>query len=113
VGDVVPALVKALEVESPWRVFNLGSGKGTSLRELVDILKGVTRREVVVRYAEGRRIDVPVNVLDSSRARAVFGFQPATGLPEGIARTWEWMRKALGVRRKDRTRHSGSSQNGD
>lgn len=96
VGDVVSVLVKALEVESPWRVFNLGSGKGTSLRQLLGILEEATGQEVVVRYAEARRIDVPVNVLDSSRARTAFGFEPVIALPAGVARTWQWMRKGEG-----------------
>lgn len=94
VGDAVPTLIKALEIESPWRVFNLGSGRGTSLRELLDILKSATRQEVAVSYREGRRIDVPVNVLDSTRARKAFGFEPVTALRAGVARTWEWIQGA-------------------
>ena len=91
VKDLVPILIKAVEVESRWRVFNLGSGKGTSLNELIEIIKKVTQRDVKVIYSQRRSIDVRTNVLDSSRAKEVFGFNPKVSLPEGVRKTWEWL----------------------
>ena len=94
VKDLVPILIKAVEVESRWRVFNLGSGKGTSLNELIEIIKKVTQRDVKVIYSQRRSIDVHTNVLDSSRAKEVFGFNPKVSLPEGVRKTWEWLNQS-------------------
>jgi len=94
VKDLVPILIKAVEVESRWRVFNLGSGKGTSLNELIEIIKKVTQRDVKVIYSQRRSIDVRTNVLDSSRAKEVFGFNPKVSLPEGVRKTWEWLNQS-------------------
>ncbi|RLA93459.1 MAG: NAD-dependent epimerase [Deltaproteobacteria bacterium] len=94
VKDLVPTLIKAIEVESRWRVFNLGSGKGTSLNELIEIIKKVTQRDVKVIYSQRRSIDVRTNVLDSSRAKEVFGFNPKVSLPEGVRKTWEWLNQS-------------------
>ena len=94
VKDLVPTLIKAIEVESRWRVFNLGSGKGTSLNELIEIIKKVTQRDVKVIYSQRRSIDVHTNVLDSSRAKEVFGFNPKVSLPEGVRKTWEWLNQS-------------------
>lgn len=91
IKDVVSVLVQALEVTPAWRVLNLGSGQGTSLNELVTLIKGVTQRDIAVMYTDGRLIDVPVNVLDISRVHQAFGFTPRTSLAEGIRRTWEWL----------------------
>jgi len=91
IEDVVPVLIKALQAKNRSRIFNLGSGKGTSLNELTRIIKEVTNKDVTVTYSEGRSIDVPSNVLDISRVQGEFGFCPKIPLREGIRKTWEWL----------------------
>jgi UDP-glucose 4-epimerase len=91
IKDIVSVLVRALEIAPDWNVFNLGSGTGTSLNQLVSVIKEVTQEDIAVTYTEGRSIDVPSNVLDISRVKEAFGFTPSTSLPEGIKRTWDWL----------------------
>jgi UDP-glucose 4-epimerase len=71
--------------------YNAGSGKGTSLREIIEILGIVTGRPIEPLYKPGRAIDVQRSVLDISRARADFGWETRIPLLEGIAATFEWM----------------------
>ena len=93
IKDIVPILVKALQTKNRWRVFNLGSGKGTSLNELVAKIKEVTQRNVKVIHSRGRAIDVPINVLDISRIQEEFDFSPKVPLHEGIGKTWKWLNR--------------------
>lgn len=93
IKDIVPLLVNVLRANPRSRVFNLGSGKGTSLRELITIIKEVTNKEIAVTYSEGRPIDVPTNILDISRIQKEFGFCPKIPLSEGVRRTWEWLNR--------------------
>ena len=93
IGDVVPVLIEVLQATTPSRVFNLGSGKGTSLSDLTTIIEEVTGRDVRVIYSEGRSIDVPTNILDISRVKGELGFRPKTPLHEGIRKTWEWLNR--------------------
>jgi len=93
IKDIVPILIKALPAKNRWRIFNLGSGKGTTLNELVEIIKEVTQRDIEVTYSQGRPIDVQVNVLDISRVRKEFGFTPKTSIRDGIRNTWEWLNR--------------------
>ena len=58
------------------RVFNIGSGRGTSLNELVAMVSQVIGREPVVRYAADRAFDLPRNVLDITLAEARLGWRP-------------------------------------
>lgn len=94
ISDLVDALVLAAERETSHRLFNVGSGHGASLKELLDLM-GEAGAEVgkrpEVEYLPGRPLDVPVNVLDVSRARKELGWEPRTELADGIARTWEWL----------------------
>jgi UDP-glucose 4-epimerase len=73
-------------------VFNVGSGQGISLNELVALIAEVTGERPVVEYVPGRALDVPANVLDVAWAREELGWSPTTELAEGIERTWHWIR---------------------
>ena len=74
------------------RVFNLGSGRGTSLKELVAAIEALLGHPVKVNYSAARALDVPVNVLDATAAARYLGWRAATPLAEGLRRTYEWLR---------------------
>jgi len=94
VGDIVQALLKAAAHRGEQKVFNIGSGIGVSLNELVREIGKIVGRAPEVRYAPGRGFDVPANVLDATAAREQLGWRPSTSLPEGLRRTYEWVRRA-------------------
>jgi UDP-glucose 4-epimerase len=91
VSDAVDALVTAARVHTRGKVFNVGSGEGVSLNELVEFMAGVVGERPAVEYRPGRPLDVPVSVLAVDRAREGLGWRPRTDLAEGIARTWDWI----------------------
>ena len=92
VGDAVDAMLKAMAYAGSEKVFNVGSGAGTSLNDLVKRIEDVVGRRVAVEYTPRRAFDVPVNVLDSSLAKRVLGWSAATPLAAGIRKTYEWSR---------------------
>jgi UDP-glucose 4-epimerase len=92
VTDLVDALVLAAEVESGRKVLNVGSGRGTSLNELISLINEVTGERPEVKYVAGRALDVPANVLDVARACEELGWRPKTALDYGIACTWHWIK---------------------
>jgi UDP-glucose 4-epimerase len=94
VADAVDAMLKAARFEGAQRVFNLGSGRGTSLNELVAEIEKLLGRRVKVERGAARALDVPVNVLDSSLAERLLGWRASTPLGEGMRRTCEWLRTA-------------------
>ena len=93
VEDAVEVTLMALEAACDKRIFNVGSGRGTSLNELVTVIGQVTGRNDLIEYAPPRPSDVPINVLDVSLIRRVTGWQPQVSLQEGVALTWEWARR--------------------
>lgn len=93
--DLAEAHVRALERIEPGRaeVFNLGSGRGYSVREVIDACSRVTGREIPTRAAPRRAGDPPRLVADGSRARRELGWEPAhTDLDEIVASAWAWKR---------------------
>ena len=92
IGDLVDAAAKALS-HSPAsdRIFNISSGEGVSLKGLIEKVEAATGRRPEVVYEPGRAFDVPVSVLDNTRARDEMGWSPATPFEEGLKKTLAWM----------------------
>jgi UDP-glucose 4-epimerase len=95
-GDLAVALYQAAIYDGlEERVFNVGSGIGVSVNEVLEGLSAVTGHNLDVRYTEARRFDVPVNVLDISLAEECLGWAPATDLADGLSRTWKWVKEVF------------------
>ena len=71
--------------------FNVGSGKGHSVRQVVDIISEVVGARPDIRFAPGRALDVSRNILDVTRVRETFGWKVVISLPEGISSLWQWL----------------------
>lgn len=94
VKDAARAFRLVIEKRPQERIFNVGSGQGVSINQLVNEMRAVTGRDIQVRRKPGRALDVPANVLDSGRIRKAVGWAPAISLADGLRRTWEWMQAA-------------------
>jgi UDP-glucose-4-epimerase GalE len=77
---------------------NLGTGRGHSVREVIDSSKRVTARDIAVRFADRRPGDPPTLVADASLAKATLGFEPKwLDMDAIVASAWKWQqRKAAG-----------------
>lgn len=76
------------------RIYNLGSEKGFSVREVIDVAKRVTGIDFPVREVERRAGDPAVLVASSARIKAELGWQPQHSSLENIMTSaWEWHSK--------------------
>ncbi len=71
----------------PDYIFNVGSGVGVSLNELISALEACLGRVLTVNRSAPRSIDVPISVLCIDRAREALGWSPEMTLSDGILRT--------------------------
>ena len=76
VHDVVDAFCKAMHYQGESRIFNIGSGIGHSLNDVIHAIELLLQRSVKRRYMPGRPFDVPANVLDITQARDYLDWQP-------------------------------------
>jgi len=86
------ARVTADAVEKGRGVYNIGSGRETSVNEIVELVRKVTGRDVKVVYEDARAGEVRRIYLDITRARKELDFEPETDLEEGVKITWEWIK---------------------
>lgn len=91
ISDVTKALCASMAYEGEHRIFNIGSGTGVSLNELLAAIGTVLRKTPHVEYRPSRKIDVPANVLDISLARRALQWQPTVNLLDGLRSTAEFL----------------------
>jgi len=95
VDDVAEALMLSAAYEGPHRVFNVGSGVGRSVLDVVrDIGRVLDWADVPVIHKAGRVADVPANVLDIERIRRELGWVPRTGWMDALRLTAAWIGRA-------------------
>jgi UDP-glucose 4-epimerase len=96
IADAAAGMVAlALAPPSADWVFNIASGQGVSLNQVVAELAGRLGREVAVRRKPGRNFDIPVSILDISRAHGAFGWSPRLSFAAGMARTLDDVQRRL------------------
>lgn len=96
VSDLADAHVRALRYLLNGAVtgaFNLGTGTGVSVRQVIDIARSVTGQPIEVVDGARRSGDPPFLVAAPGRARETFGWRPGlSGIEQIIESAWSWHR---------------------
>jgi UDP-glucose 4-epimerase len=92
VEDAAEATVLAGMSAAGPKTYNVGSGRSSSLEELLERLERISGAKPRVERLPHRGVDVPTTQLDCSRLRADTGWAPRTDLDDGLRATWSWAR---------------------
>lgn len=94
IDDLCEAILKAADFQGPETVFNIGSGVGTSLTEVVDEIQAADLHiEIVKKPAEPTV--VKKSVLDVSLAKKVLNWSPRVSMDAGIKKTVKWFSSSM------------------
>ena len=93
VGDIAAALMRAIDyaMSGGTGVFNVCTGKQTSLNALVAAVETATGASLQKAYAPAREGDIVLSYGDPGQASAVLGFDAQTPLTAGLAETVKWL----------------------
>lgn len=94
ISDVASAFLATLEYQGNHRVFNIGSGHGTSVNQIVDMLDNELGVAIAREYEDMRKADVSINFLDVARANSELHWEPQVDIASGLSKTMEWMRNS-------------------
>ncbi len=95
ITDLAQAITYLIESDVNNEIINIGSGEGTSLSEIIELVEEATGKKIDIVY---RSSDVPTIqsiVLDISKLKGLTGYQPVVTLREGIKKETERIRKEL------------------
>lgn len=98
IADASEGIVAAARAGESGETYNIGTARGLSINQLVEIIGDTLNMPIPVKYSAARAIDVRRNVLDFSKLSSRAGWAPATALPDGIKLTAAWQKETVGAK---------------
>ncbi len=92
IDDLVEACLKLIEIKGSTGNYNIGSGLGHSINDVLRVIEKISGTKVNVKYTPARQVDVKAIVLDTQRLR-LLDWAPLVPLEQGIQRTWNWLNR--------------------
>jgi len=97
VEDAAEGILLATEKYNKPDPVNLGSGKETTIKEIVDLIARLTGYEGEIVWDASKPDGQPRRCLETNRAKKEFGFEAKTDFEEGLKKTIEWYKHTLGA----------------
>ena len=94
IEDLIEGMLLAMKKIDNFMPINLGSGKPTSIKEIIEtIIKvdGYNNAQIV--FDASKPTTIPKILIDVTRAKEILGFKARTSLEEGLRKTIEWYRQ--------------------
>jgi UDP-glucose 4-epimerase len=95
VGDVAAA-ARIVSDKRISGIFNIGTGRETSVNELYELIRGAVGVPVQARHGEAKPGEQMRSCIDARLATKTFGWKPSVSIEEGIERTVDWFREQEG-----------------
>lgn len=92
IDDAIAALLYVALKDCKHRIYNVGSGEGVSLNEILDLIREIENKPIDVKYKSSRSVDLKMNYLDVSRYEKEFGAIAGTSLKDGLVRTRDFLK---------------------
>jgi|SRR3989344_9638768 len=89
--DAAEGIILALYYGTNGSFVNLGSGKGYSIKELVETFTSFL--DFKYKFSSSKPSGFPKRVMDISKARKIIHWRPTTSLLDGLRQTWDWFVK--------------------
>jgi UDP-glucuronate 4-epimerase len=90
IDDIVDGIVSAVEHTFPFEIFNLGNNQPVSLNEFIAEVEAATGKKAIIQQEPMQAGDVEQTYADIDKAKKMLGFEPKTGLKEGLKKFVEW-----------------------
>ena len=95
ITDIVNAFIKIMNYDGESKIYNIGSGIGHSVNEIIKTFEEIFERKLNINFQPGRPYDVPINILDNSLARLNLNWEPKTDLIDGISKMHQYFKTLL------------------
>ena len=95
IDDFIDAMLSAAVKIDSYDPINVGSGKGFSVREILDtLLVIVDHRRARIVYDQSKPSMIPIMLVGTRKAESVLGFRARTSLRQGLEKTMNWYRES-------------------
>ncbi len=91
IDDLSRAIFSLVEKQQWNEVFNVGSGKGHTINQVLKTILETSHSNISINYTEARKVDVAKNILDISKIKNRIGWLPEINLKDGISQYFLWL----------------------
>ena len=103
VDDAVDAMLMALAKVESYAAFNIGSGRGYSVKEILAVMCEIEGyKDAKTVFAREKPTMIPVRLVDTRKAENILGFKAKTALYQGLRMTLDWYKRRF-MRSSNRT----------
>ncbi|HMI09807.1 MAG TPA: NAD-dependent epimerase/dehydratase family protein [Candidatus Saccharimonadales bacterium] len=95
VKDLTDMITDVFEKPLMNHTYNLGSGEGKSVNDIVDAIEQVLHKKALIKHSETPSTFLPKVILDTSRFVSEFSETPVTSLHEGVAATYNYIKQEI------------------
>ena len=96
IDDIVEIYEQAVKLEmttNKSRITDIGTGKGTSILEIVKMMSEITKKEAITEFKPERPGEIGNFVADTTLLKSIFGTVPSTSVYDGLEKTIEWIKQ--------------------
>jgi UDP-glucose 4-epimerase len=91
ISDAIDGIISAAEYYGEEKIFNIGSGKGYSLLDIIQKIEIALNKKIQVLFVNSRKFDVKSNILDIGKAKEILKWHPKVDLEEGLNKTIKYV----------------------
>ena len=95
IDDFSEIVLTLIEKEKWNDVYNIGSGEGTSTKEILDFAQEITGKEMKINYKETKTGDITYSVLNVDKIKKILGKEKFLSVKEGMKDMFEYVKKEL------------------
>lgn len=88
IDDLINAITRSFDKENKFNLYNIGSGQGTSIKDLWEIIKKITGKNIKPNFQLKRPFDIQSVVLDTKRFEKEYNWKSKTQLNISLSKTW-------------------------
>ena len=97
IDDLIEGHISAFDYmknnENTFEIFNLGTGKGTTIQKFIETFKEVNSLNIKTKFCPRRKGDPISSYADASKAYKLLGWYPQRSIEEMCRSTWEYQKK--------------------
>ena len=96
VEDVVAGVVAALDTRLGYEVINIGRGEPVLVADYIESIERLAGKKVPFKPEPMMKADVDFTFANIDKAKSLLGYAPRTSVEEGVRRSYEWYKSAVG-----------------
>ncbi|MBN1469631.1 MAG: NAD-dependent epimerase/dehydratase family protein [Fusobacteriaceae bacterium] len=97
IEDLTNYVLKLIQNNCWNDIYNIGSGEGYSVNEIIEKIEKITDKKIEVIYKEKRNVDIDKNILDVEKINKIKISNRLHTIGEGLEKTWSFLKKEQGI----------------